>query len=127
MCPPVRTVTDSTPGGRTSRKDRQRSNRGDREGRVSCAVAQKMNVADRCTCAAGIATPLSALRAVDGGEQRRLRRVRRDEQILWQPGDIAQHVRVDYVGLVQVEPKAGEVLQAKILVAVQRRIAQPRF
>src|SRR5678816_3384966 len=69
---------------------------------------------------------LSALLPVNAVPQRLPCCFCRDEQVVRHFRDVAQHVGINRVGLVQVETEPGKVLQPQVAVAIDRRVAQPR-
>src|SRR5258708_14687293 len=69
----------------------------------------------------------TALRHLDGAEQALLRRVGRDEEILGHLRHVAQHVGVDHIRLIEIQPEPGQILQPQVATVVDLRAAEPRL
>src|SRR5262245_26844315 len=69
----------------------------------------------------------ASLLPIDAGPQGLARLRRRDEETLRHFRYVPQHVRVDRIRLVEIQPQARQVLQPQVSVAVDGRIPQPRL
>src|SRR6476661_637934 len=68
---------------------------------------------------------LTALLSTDPLTQERGRGVRGHEQVVGITACVLEHVRVNGVALIQVEPQTREILQPQVAIAVDVGISQP--